>query len=74
MVHVNNYPYKNPRRDMGQIQAIKKTLTSESQTVTSHGDNSADTSETKQARIEQDMYRRDLWIVRLSDNPVIFKP
>ena len=40
--------------------------------MTSHDDNSADTSETKQARIERDVYRRDIWIIRLSDNPVIF--
>jgi len=67
-------PYENPRRDTGQIQAIKKDANQRDSNVTSHGDNLADTSETKQARIERDVYRRDIWIARLSDNQAIFKP
>jgi len=54
---------------MGQIQPIQKDANQRDMNVTSHGDNLADTRETKQARIEQ-----DIWIVRRSDNLVIFKP
>ena len=68
------YPYENPRRDTDQIQAIKKNANQRDLNVTSHSDNSADTSETNKARIERDMCRRDIWIARRSDNPVIFKP
>ena len=32
--------------------------------MTSHGDNLADMSETKQTRIEQDMYGRGIWTAR----------
>ena len=65
---------KSSARLTGQIQSIKKDANERDSNVTSHGDNLADKSETKQARIEQDVNRRDIWIARLTDNPAIFKP
>ena len=47
-----NNPYENSRRDTGQIQAIKKYANQRESNMTSHGENSADRSETKQTRIE----------------------
>ena len=42
----NGFPYENPRRDTGQIEAIKKDANQRDSNVTSHGDNLADMSET----------------------------
>lgn len=67
-------PVRKSSARRGPDSGHKKNANQRDLNVTNHGDNSADTSETKQARIERDMYRRDLLIARLSDNPVIFKP
>ena len=67
-------PVRKSSARHGPDSGHKKNVNQRDLNVTSHSDNSADTSETNKARIERDMCRHDIWIARRSDNPVIFKP